>query len=198
METITSPLSQYIANADFSSGKHQVTIHATPEAIWEATKLVTVPEIPIMRILFTIRSLPAMLTGKGEFFRKGKEVRPILEHMQQQGFQTIQETDAHLIFGVIGKFWKASDPETIIPESPEAYLLPPPSGYAKAIGYFSLEATHDGAFILTHGTSVFTPDPHVKRTFQRYWMFIYPGVFLIRRAWLQAIKKRAESRNVSL
>jgi hypothetical protein len=47
--------------------------------------------------------------------------------------------------------------------------------------------------VVTTETRVFTTDPWSRRKFGEYWRMIYPGSALIRRMWLQAIKKRAES-----
>ena len=54
------------------------------------------------------------------------------------------------------------------------------------------EAGPDGCVVTTE-TRVFTTDPSSRRKFGEYWRVIYPGSALIRRMWLQAIKRRAEN-----
>jgi len=46
---------------------------------------------------------------------------------------------------------------------------------------------------VTTETRVYATDPASVRKFARYWRVIYPGSALIRRMWLGAIKRRAES-----
>ncbi len=46
---------------------------------------------------------------------------------------------------------------------------------------------------LTTETRVFATDSRARRRFAVYWRVIYPGSALIRRSWLDAIKRRAEN-----
>ena len=46
---------------------------------------------------------------------------------------------------------------------------------------------------LTTETRVLASDPGVLRRFTAYWTLIHPGSDLLRRSWLAAIRRRAES-----
>ena len=50
----------------------------------------------------------------------------------------------------------------------------------------------DGGTILSTETRVKRTDAEARRTFRRYWRIVMPGSALIRRAWLRAMRKRAE------
>jgi hypothetical protein len=50
----------------------------------------------------------------------------------------------------------------------------------------------DGETLATE-TRVWAADPSSRRRFRRYWLVIRPCSGLIRRVWLRAIKRRAES-----
>jgi hypothetical protein len=50
----------------------------------------------------------------------------------------------------------------------------------------------DGLEPAEHRTHVFATDT-ARRRFALYWRIIYPGSAFIRRMWLQAIKRRAET-----
>lgn len=51
----------------------------------------------------------------------------------------------------------------------------------------------DGHTELTTETRVLTTDPVARRQFGRYWRVIRPGSAMIRRSWLGAAKRRAET-----
>ena len=59
--------------------------------------------------------------------------------------------------------------------------------------HFVVHEEGDGVVLLTTETRVFATDPSARRRFAVYWRVIYPGSALIRRSWLDAIKRRAEN-----
>ena len=50
----------------------------------------------------------------------------------------------------------------------------------------------DGGTLLTTETRIKGTDEEARRRFRRYWRVVMPGSALIRRAWLRAIRRRAE------
>ena len=58
---------------------------------------------------------------------------------------------------------------------------------------FLVEDEGGGWTRVTTQTRVFATDLAATRRFATYWRVIYPGSALIRRMWLRAIKRRAES-----
>ena len=177
---------------DFHSGIHTIEIEAHPRLIFQAIEMLKVGDIPIMRMLFAIRSLPSLLSGKGSFFGKGERTT-LLQGMEKQGFRILKRTDEELVFGVIGKPWKAVNPEMYVLEELSAYSQDPPKGMLKAIGSFEMGKRVGEKHTLLHITEVFAPEPDVKRKFAPYWTLIFPGAYLIRWAWLRAIKRKAEA-----
>ena len=175
---------------DFGTGSHAIEIKAPKERIFQAIRELNSSEVRLMRPLFALRGLPALLTGKKQFSHEGL---PILQGMQKEGFRVIQDQPDQLVFGVMGKFWKLTGLESHIPEKVEEYHAAPPRGMAKAIGYFGCEpGASENSHKLVHATWVYTPDPKVKRTFGTYWRIIYPGAYILRKSWLAAIKRKAE------
>ncbi|MEM6632471.1 MAG: hypothetical protein AAF694_22565 [Bacteroidota bacterium] len=182
---------------DFDSGLHEILIRAEPQQIFQAIEQLQVPDVPIMRSLFAIRSIPSMIVGKGSFFAK-EEGATILQGMEKQGFRIIRKTKKELVFGIMGKPWKASNPEIYIPEDVSEYELDPPKGMLKAMGDFQIGERVGERYKLLHTTQVFTPDKKVKRKFTPYWFLIFPGAYLLRWAWLRAIKQKAEALATSI
>ena len=60
-----------------------------------------------------------------------------------------------------------------------------------------IEDAGPAACTLTTETRVYATDTSTRRHFAFYWRVIYPGSALIRRMWLRAIARRAESRGVT-
>ena len=56
------------------------------------------------------------------------------------------------------------------------------------------EPAPGGGTLLTTETRIQATDDQARRSFRRYWRVIYPGSAAIRRAWLRAIRRRAEAR----
>ena len=66
-------------------------------------------------------------------------------------------------------------------------------GRATAAINFLVEPAGADAADVTTETRVSAPDADARRTFAAYWRVIYPGSALIRRMWLRAVKRRAET-----
>ena len=113
MELDLSNVSQTFGKVDYSTGYHSVEIKSSKERIFQVLHEMTPADVRLMRPLFIIRALPALLIGKNPF---PKEKLPILKGMEKQGFRVIADQSDKLVFGVIGKFWKLSGPETDIPK----------------------------------------------------------------------------------
>jgi hypothetical protein len=64
-------------------------------------------------------------------------------------------------------------------------------GFAKGVVNFHVQAVAGGT-LLTTETRVGCTDEESRRKFRRYWRLVMPGSAAIRRAWLRAIRKRAE------
>ena len=58
---------------------------------------------------------------------------------------------------------------------------------------FLVEDEGGGWTRVTTETRVFATDAAATRRFAAYWRLIYPGSALIRRMWLRAIARRAET-----
>jgi len=67
------------------------------------------------------------------------------------------------------------------------------AGYAKAAMNFSLEPLNGRSTRLWTETRIVATDPTSRGRFARYWRLIHPGSALIRRMWLSAVRRRAET-----
>ena len=100
------------------------------------------------------------------------------------------EKDHEIVVGTL----VAAPPDMRPPyeRTPQWYQALSEPGYAKAVMSFLVEPAGTGSLVTTE-TRVFATDDSTRRRFAIYWRVIYPGSALIRRMWLRAIQRRAES-----
>jgi hypothetical protein len=78
-------------------------------------------------------------------------------------------------------------------KSPESILNAPENQPILDVALRSGFTDADGWSRLSTETRVLGTDDSARRRFAVYWRLIYPGSALIRRMWLQAVKRRAEA-----
>src|SRR3712207_1099184 len=84
---------------------HAVRVSATPERALEAVRRATPGEMPLVRLLFAIRSLPARLAGKQGL--PAAKTEPLYDQMLAFGFAGLaEEPDREVVVGAIGQMWK--------------------------------------------------------------------------------------------
>jgi hypothetical protein len=168
---------------------HSIRIAASKEKVYAAIKSVTGDEIFLFRALTWIRRL-----GRSgpESILNAPEHQPILEVATRTSFLLLAEEPNHeIVLGtavVVSRGWRPSRHPT-----PEDFKAVHEPGFALAAMNFLVEEDGSGACTLTTETRIFATDASTRRRFARYWRVIYPGSSLLRRMWLRAIARRAES-----
>ena len=61
---VTMPLDSFLTDYHFR-GVHAVTVLASPDRVYGALKALAPRDVPLLRVLFTLRALPAMVTRQG-------------------------------------------------------------------------------------------------------------------------------------
>ena len=169
---------------------HSVRIAAPPGVVLEAVKRATPGEMPLVRLLFAVRSLPARFAGKQGL--PDDKTGSLYEQMARRFVPLAEDPGREEVSGGIGQMWKLTG--GVSPEFRDArgFVGFGRPGYAKAATSFSVESLDDGGSELRIETRVSTTDPASRRAFGRYWRLIQPGSAAIRRSWLGAAKRRAE------
>jgi hypothetical protein len=182
-------LAELLPAYDFNE-VHVRWVEAPPERVYEAIKDVTAGEMPLVRLLFAIRSLPGKLTGKGQLPAAKHE--SLYEQMLEFGFTVLDEQPAReLVVGIVDQAWKLDGGETAVMRGRGDFLAFSEPGFIKAAMSFELSEEAGGTHLRTE-TRVQATDPNARRKFGRYWRLIRPGSGAIRRSWLRAAKRRAE------
>lgn len=169
---------------------HAIRLSSTPERALEAAKRATPGEMPLVRLLFAIRSLPARLAGKPGL--PSAKTEPLYEQMLDLGFARLaEEPGREVVVGAIGQMWKVRGGIVPVVRDADEFVAFGENGFAKVAMNFSVEHRDGGAELRTE-TRIRTTDPSSRRNFERYWRVVKPGSAAVRRSWLGAARRRSE------
>jgi len=182
-----SRLDDFVAACQFRE-LHEIRVRAPADAVFRAVKSVTAGEIRFFGLLTWIRSPRLPRSGREDILAAPAQ-RPLLDVALRSGFLLLAEdTGKEIVFGTIlcGRAPGLPDPR---PRSFAALNRP---GLCKAAMNFRVREEPGGWARLSTETRVFALGSSARRSFAIYWRLIYPGSALIRRMWLEAIRRRAE------
>lgn len=171
---------------------HETRVHASAEATFRAIRTVTAGEIRFFGLLTWIRSPHLPRRGRESMLNAPSE-QPLLDVALRSGFFLVAEDPGREV--VVGMLVCCGGAPR--PRSGEELMTVSGPGLAKAFMNFRVDEEPGSVVRLTTQTRVFATDTAARRRFAAYWRTIYPGSAFIRRMWLAAIKKRAESGIVS-
>ena len=178
------PLDEFLSDYDVNE-VHSTHVAAPPERVLAVARELTSRDVPLARALMAVRTLPARLRGRGRGIDS-----PIVGQFVRAGFVVLAERPDELALGAVGRFWHPSATMRRIHADEFAGFDEP--GWAKAVFNFEARPAPDGRTLLRTETRIRGTDEAARRSFRRYWRVIGPFSGAIRRAWLRAIRKRAE------
>lgn len=161
-------IDRYLLNFSFFE-KHQITINASKENIWDTLKSLT------LRDLFPALYLKKFQSNK--FF-----------DLVNNRFLLLEESDNEILFGLIGKFW-INKIRKVPKEKFETFNN---VGYAKLIWSISIEEKNTNECILKTETRIACNDLDSLYKFRIYWFFIKPFSGLSRLFLLKQIKNKVK------
>lgn len=170
------------------SKRYSVTVSASVDTVYSALKNANINDLPLIRVLFFLRGLPAIFKSKAKIPKTNSLTVSDIAH---SGFVLLDEKPGEeLVIGIVGKFWKLSGNITRV--SPETFISYNERDFAKAVWNFSLRAIDQTATELSTETRVHCTDESSRKKFIRYWKVIgfFSGV--IRTEMLKIIKRNAE------
>jgi hypothetical protein len=182
------PLDEFLPEYDVNE-VHSTRVAAPPGAVLAAVRAVTAREVPLLVLLMALRRLPAAVLRR-RLPPVGRALdAPILDQFTRGGFLLLADRPDELVAGVVGRFWTADGGIHRLGATEFAGFEEP--GFAKAVVNFHAGAVPGGT-LLTTETRIRCTDEASRHSFRRYWRVVMPGSAAIRRAWLRAIRKRAE------
>ena len=152
--------------------RHTIRVSATPERALAAAREARLEDVPLISLLFKLRGLRAAPRG------------PLWDALLAQGFQTLGEDTLVLV----GRPWSAGGSLRGV-DNFVGFAEP---GYAKVALDLRAVPDGDGARLETE-TRIYLTDAAARRRFRAYWLVVRPFSGLVRRSWLKAAKRRAET-----
>jgi len=152
--------------------RHSIQVSATPERALAAAREARVEDARLVRFLFRLRGLRAGSNGA------------LWDALIAEGFQTLGDDT----FVLVGKPWTPRGNLRTVTDF-VGFAEP---GFAKMAMDLRAVPDGDGALLETE-TRIFLTDAAARRRFRAYWLVIRPFSGLVRRSWLKAAKRRAES-----
>lgn len=167
---------RYLPNPDVESS-HRITVRAPAAAVYRAVLETDLCSSAVIRMLFRLRGMPTdtmTLDGLGRI----------------RFVRLTAEPDSTVLLGLIGKFWTPSG--HLQRFSPEEFASFDRAGFAKATWGFHIVQHGVAQCELITSTRIRCIGATVRRLFRAYWLIVGPFSHLIRRATLQAMRRRAE------
>lgn len=181
-------IDRYLPDYQFAE-EHSRFIPAPAARLLDVVGRPEVVDDPVARRLIALREAPNRIAGRLGFASN-------LKNRPSFGFANFtflgRDGDRELAYGLAGRFWQ-SDYGLIEVDDAPAFLALDPSGIAKLVMNFTVEAEGTGTRLTTR-TRVYCGDDATKRSFSPYWLLIRPASGLIRRRLLKRAHDAAMQR----
>jgi hypothetical protein len=173
--------------------EHTIHVDATPQKVFEAIHAVRADEIFLFRTLVGIRRC---CRPGPESVMNAPENKPLLDVATQTTFIYLaDDAPREIVVGtVIAAPRGIHAPGKLTPKIFRKTL--PPGVVLATMNYLVTADSGKGSTVSTV-TRVYGNNAAAVRRFAIYWRIIHPGSDIIRRTWLRAIKRRAESQSSS-
>jgi hypothetical protein len=165
--------------------RHSARIHARPEQVMQAVRQSTFGDMKSLVTLLKIRGAALRIHDTGGFLQDKR----ILDAFSASGY--VSGGSEHEIVMCGGANVRAQ--RRLEVRTPQEFADYREQGAVKMAYDFNVEDAGGGWSTISTETRVLATDDATSRGMGRYWRLIVPGSGLLRRQWLDGIKRRAES-----
>jgi hypothetical protein len=168
--------------------RFQTRAAAPASVTFAAACSVQLEALPVVRTLFRTRELMMRVR------RPAASVPiPFVEEAARIGWRVLgYEAGRALVFGAVTQPWRGD--VTFTGVSPARFAQFDAPGFAQIVWTLEAEPLDDGTSVFRTVTRVRTTDARSRTLFRRYWAVFSPGIRVIRRAALRAVRAEAERR----
>jgi hypothetical protein len=189
-EVAMSLLDKYLPVYQFSE-RHSIVVDGAAGAVLDAVQAYDPAADPVSRRLTVLRELPGRLMTKLGFAGTS---RPAIFGMDTF-IPLDRDGDRAMVAGLVGRFWRL-DYGLVPLQDAAAFLAFAEPGTAKLVIGFLAEPQGEKTRLVTE-TRVHCPDRRSLLLFTPYWVVIRLASGLIRRRFLQGIKRGIEHRPIT-
>lgn len=167
---------------------HAIRVSAPASITFAVARSVPMQESTIVRAIF--RGRERLMRVNHAPFPPGGTVDQLLA----VGWGILAERPGReIVLGVVTQPWRGNVQfRALAPDDFASFEQP---GYVKIVVTLSVEARENGTAVFRTQTRVATTDATARTKFRRYWAVFSPGIVLIRRALVRAVKREAERRH---
>jgi hypothetical protein len=165
--------------------KHSTRIHARPEQVLQAVRESTFGDMKCMETLLKIRATALHLHDPGPSLADKR----VLDVFSASGYVTGGNAQEVVMYGGAN----AREKRGLGIHNVQEFVTYREPGAVKMAYNFAVEDAGGGWTTISTETRVLATDDPTRRGMERYWRLIVPGSGLLRRQWLDAIRRRAES-----
>jgi len=165
---------------------HSLRVHARPERVMQGVRESTFADLKSLNTLLRIRAAALRIHETGQL----PQDKRLFDAFSAPGMLLDNSESETLICWIASMRAKGLAPVRSLQE----YAAYSEQSAIKMAFNFTAEDDGDGWSTLTTQTRVLALNDSNRRGMARYWRFIVPGSGLLRREWLDGIKRRAESR----
>jgi hypothetical protein len=165
---------------------HSVRVHARPEQVMHATRQSTFGDMTSLAALLKLRAaaIRAPAPSGGDL-----QDKRVLDAFSASGYLLDASDHEIVLFGAVNiREQRRPDVHTA-----QQFVDYRERGSVKMAFDFRAEESGDGWSVVSTETRVMAHGDATRSGMGRYWRLIVPGSGLLRRQWLEGIKRRAES-----
>jgi hypothetical protein len=165
--------------------RHQVNVDAPAALTLRAAKAQQLARVPVIRAIFGARQ--AVLRGTTL-----QDLPPgLMDQVLRLGWGILaEEPDREVVVGAVTQPWRANVVFTALP--PDLYAGWREPEYVKIVWSLRVDPVDARRCVFRTETRAVATDAAARERFRRYWAFVSPGVWLIRRLSLSPLKEAAE------
>lgn len=168
--------------------RHHITVDAPAAITLAAAGEQDLMSNPMIRAIFMTRAL--VMGSTAEAPSLPHQLLPLVRSI---GWRVLAENcGREIVVGAVTQPWEAD--VTFHGLNPDAFAAFNEPGYVKIAWSLRADALGPDRSIFRTETRAMATDPIARAKFRRYWAFVSPGIWLIRRASLRPLKFRAEYR----
>lgn len=167
----------------------EIDLAVLPAQAWDVIRHGDLGSSPLVRALFTIRTLPERFSGKNGA-PPVLRIDDLVSTEQHPGFQVLADDGGHaLVVGAIGKVWHLTIPFVHVADG-DAFAAFAEPGYVKVAWALEVAPLGETDTRLSFELRVDATDAASWARFQRYFALIGPGSRFIRRTLLASLLRR--------
>jgi hypothetical protein len=168
--------------------RHHTRTAAPAEITLAAAAETSLRHSPLVRVIFRMREL--VLGSQPD---AGTQPKGLLAEMKSLGWRVLAEDPGReIVMGAVTQPWKGDVVFRGIPAN--EFVGFHESGYVKIAWTLRADPVSPIESVFRTETRVIATDPIARQRFRWYWARFSPGIVLIRRAMLGAVKDEAERR----